>query len=112
MLHKIEFILETFTEITSCQDFSKYGYEGYKCTPASRCKDGYIVSDAIDELYLIDPYRRNDGLDASNFGCQIRKRRSEYDDYYTEDYFYPSYDQEMICCRDPQFFGKGIVYEI
>ena len=100
---------------TSCGDLAKDGYEGYKCTPASRCEDGYIVSDAIDDLFSAKSENsnlRNDELDASNYGCETAPR-SEYDDYYyDENYDYEGDEQEMICCRDPQFFGKGIVHEI
>ena len=99
---------------TSCGDLAKDGYEGYKCTPASRCEDGYIVSDAIDDLFSAksgNSNLRTDELDASNYGCETAPR-SEYDDYYSDDYYYEGDEQEMICCRDPQFFGKGIVHEI
>ena len=99
---------------TSCEDLGKDGYEGYKCTPASRCEDGYIVSDAIDDLLSAKSENsnlRNDELDASNYGCETVVR-SGYDDYYSEDYYYEEDEQELICCRDPQFFGKGIVHEI
>ena len=99
---------------TSCGDLAKDGYEGYKCTPASRCKDGYIVSDAIDDLLSAKSENsnlRNDELDASNYGCETVVR-SEYDDYYYDNYDYDEDEQELICCRDPQFFGKGIVHEI
>ena len=99
---------------TSCGDLAKDGYEGYKCTPASRCQDGYIVSDAIDDLLSAKSENsnlRNDELDASNYGCETVVR-SEYDDYYYDNYDYDEDEQELICCRDPQFFGKGIVHEI
>ena len=101
---------------TSCAALAKHGYEGYKCTPAIRCEDGYIVSDTIDgplSAKSENANLRGSELDASNYECPKTAPRSEYDDYYYgDDYDYDEDEEEMICCRDPKFFGKGIQYEI
>ena len=84
-----------------CADLESQGYEGYECTPRSRCDDGYIVNSAIDgavgpKQHKVD-YYGDEELDVSSYECPNVR----------QDYEYDSMGDEMICCRRAEFFKPG-----
>ena len=106
--------------IKLCSDLQKKGFMGYKCTPKTECHDsGYIVTDIDPKILkngnIDDTYNDDNGLKLSQYNC----KKSNDDDYYEDyDYYVTDYsvrsedistsDNQMVCCRDPALFKKGI----
>ena len=93
-----------------CADLKLQGYEGYECTPKSKCdEDGYIVN-RVDlrkdgsVKHFQDNDRGNKELELSNYKCPKTMIRQDYEDYDN------SSDDEMICCRKLEFYGNGMEY--
>lgn len=98
-----------------CEDLKNLGYEGFECTTRSACgDDGYIQRSAItgdlsvwydsDDSY--DSYDENHQLDLENYECP-NVRKANVEDYYSYDESYEDQFDEMVCCRNPAFYGKG-----
>ena len=111
--------LDTFTEVfKQCSDLENDGYEGYSCTAINSCQDGFIVSNPINDLFVVKQAAsgvNDEELDVSNYECPEvahnaapRQDADEYDEYgdYGDEY-YTNSESKLICCRDPKFFGKG-----
>ena len=107
--------LDTFTEVFKlCSDLENDGYQGYQCTPINSCQDGFIVSNPINDLFVVKQDSLDEQeLDVSNYECPElannaapRQDAEEYDEYgdYDDDYYTDS-PSKLICCRDPKFFG-------
>ena len=99
-----------------CEDLKDQGYEGFECTTRSACgEDGYIQRSAItgdlsvwhdwyDSEDDYEEYDENHQLDLDNYECPSR-RKANVEDYYS----YEDYEEfeDMVCCRNPAFYGKS-----
>ena len=106
--------------IKLCSDLQKEGFMGYKCTPKTECHDsGYILTGIDPNIMkngnIDDTYNDDNGLTLSQYKC----KKTDDDDYYEDyDYYVTDYsvrsedistsDNQMVCCRDPALFKKGI----
>ena len=106
--------------IKLCSDLKKNDFMGYKCTPKTECHDsGYILADIDPNILkngnIDDRYSDDNGLTLSQHKCKNTNDDDYYDDYdyYVKDYSVRSgdistSDNQMVCCRDPALFKKGI----
>ena len=110
--------------IKLCSDLQKKGFMGYKCTPKTECNDsGYILADIDPNILkngnIDDKYNDDNGFILSQYKC----KKTDDDDYYEDyDYYVKDYsvrsedvltsDNQMVCCREPDLFRKGIWLEI
>ena len=106
--------------IKLCPDLKKNGFMGYKCTPKTECNDsGYILTDIDPNILkngnIDDRYNDDNGLTLSQYKCKNTNDDDYYEDYdyYVTDYSVRSEDistsdNQMVCCRDPALFIKGI----
>ena len=53
-----------------------------------------------------DSYDENHQLDLDNYECP-NVRKANVEDYYSYDESYDDDSDEMVCCRNPAFYGKG-----
>ena len=93
---------------------------GYKCTQKTECHDsGYIITDIDPNILkngnIDDRYNDDNGLTLSQHKCKNTNDDDYYDDYdyYVKDYSVRSEDvltsdNQMVCCREPDLFRKGI----
>ena len=92
-----------------CEELKNHGYEGFECTTRGRCgEDGYVDVSAIEGDLTVwrddyDEYGETHSLDLSNYDCP-NVRSENIDDYYS---YEDEEDNEMVCCRDASFYGKG-----